>query len=164
MKKYTDFRSQQGAVLVISLVLLAVLTLAGVASMSGSSLELRSASNAQQYHTAFEEALAQIEFVVSQDTNNPMNYLVAIQDVDDQSTWPAAQVCDTSNGCLAGTNATATASMEFSGGCTTMPGFSLEAGRAPVMRTFDITVTAQNNTGTSRSIQVQGAQHPAAGC
>ncbi len=156
-------QSQRGAVLVLSLVLLTVLTLAGVASMTGSSLELRASSNAQQYQQVFEAALSRIEFAASADPDNPLDYLVQIPDIEDPTTWPQ-QTCDSNDGCADGSGWTATAAMDFTGGCRAMPGFSLESGRAPVMRTFEITVDASNTAGTARSVQVQGVRHPAAGC
>ncbi len=161
----TQQRYQHGAVLIMALVLMTVMTLAGVASMSGSTLELRSASNAQQYYSAYEAAQSRIEFVTSNIDSNPVDFLVAIPDIEDASTWPT-QTCNAADGCPDGSGGswTATAEVVFTGGCKEIPGFSLESGRAPVMRTFEITVDAQNSTGTSRSVQVQGVRHPAAGC
>ncbi len=156
-------QTQCGAVLVISLVLLAVLTLAGVASMSGSTLELRASSNAQQFQRVYEAALSRIEFATSEDPDNPLDYLQFIQDVDDPASW-VAQTCNSADGCADGADWTATAEMRFTGGCRTMPGFSLESGKAPVMRTFEITVNASNAAGNTRSTQVQGVRHPAAAC
>jgi len=157
--------TQRGAVLIMALVLMTVMTLAGVASMSGSTLELRSASNAQQYYSAFEAAQSRIEFAASNNPNNPLDYLAVIPDVEDPATWPV-QTCDASDGCPDANDGswTATATMEFTGGCAPMAGYSQEAGRSVVMRTFAITVEAQNAAGTSRSIQVQGVRHPAASC
>ncbi len=156
-------KTQSGAVLVVSLVLLTVMTLVGVASMTGSTLELKAAGNAQQFHSAFEAGLSRIEFAVSRDDANPLDYLVAIPDIDNPNTWPT-QTCDAGDGCPDGSNWSATAQLDFTGGCREMPGFSLESGRAPVMRTFEVVVNAKNATGTSTSVQVQGVRHPAAGC
>jgi len=163
MNAYNLPHRQGGAVLVVSLVLMTVLTLIGVASMTSSSLELKAASNSQQLHTAFEGGLSRIEFAASNNDNNPINYLIAIQNVDLPATWPV-QTCNVADGCADGTNWNATAQVVFTGGCREMPGFSLESGRAPVMRTFEIDVAAQNSTGTSTSNQVQGVRYPAAGC
>ena len=45
--------AQKGAVLILALVMLTVLTIIGASSMSRSSLELKIASNAQQHNVAF---------------------------------------------------------------------------------------------------------------
>lgn len=161
MTCFVNRQSQQGAVLVIALVILTVLTLIGVAMVQHSSLEMNATRNYKQFQEAFEGALSRIEFATSTDANNPLNYLIAIPDVENSSTWPT-QNCNSVDGCADGTNWSATAVMTFTGGCRTMPGFSLESGKAPVMRTFDITVNA--SSGLARSVQVQGVRHPAAGC
>jgi type II secretory pathway pseudopilin PulG len=163
MKNITCKHAQQGAVLVISLVLLTVLTLVGVASMSSSSLELKAASNAQQYKSAYEAAQSRIEFAATNNAINPLDYLIAIPDIDNPSTWPV-QNCDDTDGCPDGSTWTATAQLDYTGGCGPAAGYSIEADRGPVMRTFAITVDAQNNSGTSSSVQVQGVRHLAAGC
>ncbi len=55
-----------GAVLVMALVLLTVMTLIGVASMTGSSMQMRVASNMQQHNIAFQGcAVACSVYVVS---------------------------------------------------------------------------------------------------
>ena len=163
INQFANKKSQQGAVLVVSLVILTVLTLVGVALMQSSSLEMNAARNHKQFQSAFEGALSRIEFATSTDNANPLNYLIAIPDIDDPSTWPQ-QTCDVGDGCPDGSNWSASAVMDFTGGCRTMPGFSLESGKAPVMRTFDITVDSQDVTGIAHSVQVQGVRHPAAGC
>ncbi len=163
MNRELKLQTQNGAVLIIALVILTVLTLAGVASMSGSTLELRSAKNAQEHQKVFEGAMSRIEFAASTDDANPLDYLVAIQDVDDPDTW-VTQTCNADDNCPDGSDWTATATMEFTGGCRTMPGYSLEDGRSPVMRTFEIRVEASNSAGNAKSVQVQGVRHPAAGC
>ena len=161
----TGKHKQGGAVLIMALVLMTVLTLAGVASMSGSTLELRAASNAQQFYSAYEAAQSRIEFAASNNDQNPLDFLINIPDIENPDTWPV-QTCNPVDGCPDGPGGswTATAELRFTGGCDEMPGYSLESGRAPVMRTFEIVVDAQNQTGTSHSVQVQGVRHPAAGC
>ena len=156
---------QNGAVLVVALVLLTVLTLIGVASMQASSLELRAASNAQQYNVAFEAALSRIEFGISEDDNNPLNFQVAIPDIDDPSTWPV-QTCNAADGCAddpAG-DWVATAELTFAGRCDKDIGYSLEDGRGIYFSHFNLTVDAQAYGGAARSVQVQGARFPVAGC
>ena len=151
--------------LIMALVLMAVLTLAGVASMSDSVLELRAASNSQQFYSAFEAAQSRIELAASNNIRNPLDYLINIPDVKSPETWPV-QTCNAADLCpdSQGDGWTATTELRFTGGCDPAPGYSLESGRAPVMRTFEIVVNTQNKTGASHSIQVQGVRHPAAGC
>ena len=160
-----NMKRQNGAVLVVALVLLTVLTLIGVASMQSSSLELRAASNAQQYNIAFEAALSRIDFATSEDDNNPLNFLIAVQDVSDPGTWPT-QTCNAADGCAddAGGDWTATAELTFNGTCTPGTGYSLEDGRAVYFRHFNLSVDAQAFGGSARSVQVQGVRHPSAGC
>jgi type IV pilus assembly protein PilX len=62
--EFKSMRAQQGAALVVSLVLLAVVTLIGVTGMQNSTSELKMATAAQDHATAFaaaEAALTQVE-------------------------------------------------------------------------------------------------------
>lgn len=163
MNKPMTRNRQQGAVLVVSLVLMTVITLIGVATMQSTTLEMRAAGNAQMSHTAFEGGQSRIEFAASNSNANPVNYLVAIQTPADPTSWPV-QTCDPGDGCVDGSSWKATAQVNFTGGCRQMIGYSLEDGRAPVMRTFEVVVNAQTSNGQSTSNQVQGVRHPAAGC
>ncbi|MCK5877587.1 MAG: hypothetical protein KAG43_08125, partial [Candidatus Marithrix sp.] len=52
---------QQGAVLLMSLVLLIVLTLLGVSALDSTKLETRMAANVKEDHTAFQAANAGID-------------------------------------------------------------------------------------------------------
>ena len=58
-------KRQQGFVLVLVLVMLAVLTLIGVSSMNSSSIELKSVANAKQHSIAFNVVQSAIEYAVS---------------------------------------------------------------------------------------------------
>ena len=73
-------KKQQGAVLVMALVMLTVLTLIGVSSMSSSTLELKVAGNTQQHDVAFQAAQSVIDIAASKDPLNTNNYQVFITD------------------------------------------------------------------------------------
>ena len=69
-----NVKKQSGMVLVLALVMLAVLTLIGVASMDSSSLELKVAANTQEHEVAFQAAQAVIAFATSIDPDNTVDY------------------------------------------------------------------------------------------
>ncbi|MGD2160098.1 MAG: pilus assembly PilX N-terminal domain-containing protein, partial [Gammaproteobacteria bacterium] len=74
--KLQQLDKQQGAVLVMALVMLTVLTLIGVSSMSSSTLELKVAGNTQQHDIAFQAAQSIIDIAASEDPANTNNYQV----------------------------------------------------------------------------------------
>ena len=76
--KKLHIEKQKGAVLVMALVMLTVLTLIGVSSMSSSTLELKVASNTQQHDIAFQAAQTVIEIAASEDPLNTNNYQVFV--------------------------------------------------------------------------------------
>ncbi|WP_133716309.1 PilX N-terminal domain-containing pilus assembly protein [Methylocaldum gracile] len=67
MKSCGNLQTQKGAALVVSLLILLVVTVVGLAGMRTSTQELRMASNAEDKQTAFQQAQAAIDFLV----NNP---------------------------------------------------------------------------------------------
>lgn len=68
----TDFHSQRGASLVISLILLLVLTVLGVVGMSTATLELAMAGNMQYQNGAFEAADSIVEAEIIRDDIAPL--------------------------------------------------------------------------------------------
>lgn len=69
MDRYTNISSrqrQQGATLVVGLILLLVLTVLGVSGMNTSTLELTMASNAQFHQDAFQAAETGIDISIAQ--------------------------------------------------------------------------------------------------
>ncbi len=141
---------QQGFVLILVLVLLAVLTLIGVSSMNSSSIELKATANARQHHVAFNAVQSLLEFAVSgQDTVT----------VDFQTTSSTAQTVPyTMDGA-----SSLSASVVYAG-CAPSPGSSLEEGKGFSSNFFDITGKGSNATDTASSTQVQGIRFPAAAC
>ena len=163
MKQMPISHKQQGAVLVIALVILTVLTLAGVASMSGSSLELRAASNSQLYTEACEAAASRIEFAISRDDANPVDFSINIPDVTDSTTWPV-QTCDDGDGCPEVGNTTTAAKVEFTGYCQKLNGYSMEDGKTLHIRAFEVTAEAQSSNSAAKCTQVMGVRYPSASC
>lgn len=161
---------QTGVVLVMSLVMLAVLTLIGVSSMSSSTLEMKVAGNMQQHAVAFQAAQSRLAFAASEDPGdpsdgisaNPINYLVAIDVQADPSTWPV-QTCNASDGCVNGDGWVATAEVSYLN-CGKGLGSSLESGKGFSYRIFEIVATGETSTGSSRSVQASALRFPVKGC
>ena len=149
---------QQGAVLVMALVLLIVLTLIGVASMQGSSMELKVASNAQQRNTAFEAAQSLIDIAAS--LNDPLN-------TNDYQTFVAdsalAGYKQNITYAPAGVNMAATSVTTWDD-CAKQVGSSLEEGKGFSMNSFSVLSTGQTTSGSATSVQRQGVRFPAASC
>ena len=150
-------RKQKGAVLVMALVMLTVLTLIGVSSMSSSTLELKVAGNTQQHDIAFQAAQTIIDIAASEDPLNTNNYQVFVTD-------PANPLFEqTINYASADGEATAQAAT-FWVGCKKNIGSSLEEGKAPASNIFKVRATGQTITGSSSSVQMQGLRFPSAAC
>ena len=149
---------QQGAVLVMALVLLIVLTLIGVASMQGSSMELKVASNAQQRNTAFEAAQSLIDIAASlDDPVNTNDYQTFIAD----STLAGYKqlISYTPMGLDIAANSVTTWD-----DCAKQVGSSLEEGKGFSMNSFSVRSAGQTTTGSATSTQLQGVRFPAAAC
>jgi len=146
-------KRQQGFVLVLVLVLLAVLTLIGVSSMNSSSMELKAVGNAKQHSIAFNAVQSAIEYAVSADP-----VVTAAIDFQTNDDTQVQTVTTTVTG-----SGTLTADARFSG-CGIAPGSSLQAGKGFSYNFFDITVSGTNAVGTANSTQVQGIRFPAASC
>lgn len=153
---------QSGVVLVMALVMLAVLTLIGVTSMSGSTLEMKVASNMQQHNVAFQAAQSRLAFAGADDPSNPIDYLLAIDVAADPSTWPV-QDCNADDGCVNGADWVATAEVKYVT-CGKGYGSSLEAGKGFSYRIFEIQATGETTTGSSRSVQAAAMRYPVKGC
>ena len=153
---------QKGAVLVLALVMLTVLTLIGVSSMSSSSLELKVASNAQQHNIAFQGAQSRIAFASVDDPVNPIDFLIAIDVTADPSTWPV-QTCNPGDGCPDGGDWVASADVRYLD-CSKGYGSSLEAGKGYSYRIFEVTATGETASLSSRSTQVGAVRYPVKRC
>ena len=144
---------QQGFVLVLVLVMLAVLTLIGVSSMNSSSMELKAVGNAKQHSIAFNVVQSVIEYAVSSDPVVVAALDFQTNDVNDTSTVSATVANGTS----------LSATVQFSG-CGVAPGSSLQPDKGFSYNFFDITASGTNAAGTASSTQVQGVRFPAASC
>ena len=154
--------TQKGAVLILALVMLTVLTIIGASSMSRSSLELKVASNAQQHNVAFQGAQSRLAFATSNDPTNPINFLIPIDFSADPSTW-TEQTCDPADGCPSSTNWAATATVAALD-CDKGIGDSLEEGKGVSRRYFAITAIGETTPFTSRSTQVRAIRYPVKNC
>ena len=154
---------QKGAVLILALVMLTVLTLIGLSSMSSSSLELKVANNAQQHHVAFQAAQSRLAFAANTtDPVNPINYLIAVN-FDDPPSWPV-QTCNPADGCPDSGTWVATATV-LPVDCNPLSiGFSMEEGKGLARRYFEITAIGQTTTLSSRSTQVTAVRMFAKNC
>lgn len=134
---------QQGFVLVLALVLLTVLTLIGVTAMNSANMEVRIAANASQHQRLVSKTESTIHLVTSSSPSNPISY---------QTSTPQS---------YAGTNTTA--SVQYVG-CAKGIGSSLEEGRGFSYSFYQIQAGSTLTTGSSTSVQMQGARYPAAAC
>ena len=145
---------QQGFVLVLVLVMLAVLTLIGVSSMNSANMELKATANAKQHQAAFHVGQSVLEFAVSAKGATLIDFQINDPDV--------TQTIDiTTEGFSVTGGSDYSASAVFVG-CGVGVGSSLEKGFS--FNFFDITGTGSNAVGTATSVQVQGIRFPAAAC
>jgi len=153
-----SIQQQRGAVLVMALVMLTVLTLIGVSSMSSSTIELKVASNTQQHDIAFQAAQSIIDIAASPDSPlNTNNYQVFETD--------SAAIGYEQNLYYTGTSGKSAAqAITVWVGCKSQIGSSLEQGKAPVINFFNVTATGSTVTGSASSVQMQGVRYPAAAC
>lgn len=148
----SSHKHQQGFVLVLSLVLLAVMTLIGVSSMDSASMELRAAGNAQQHQVAFNAVQSLLEYTVSDQGETP---IIDFQTSDEDLTQTVTATLPNAK--------SLSASIVYSG-CSIGLGSSLEKGKGFSYNFFTITGTGQNTTETATSIQGQGVRYPSASC
>lgn len=144
--------NQQGFVLILALVLLAVMTLIGVSSMNSANMELKAAGNAQQHHVAFNAVQSLIEFIVSDQGAAPV---VDFQVSDSATTQTVTTAVADASGL------TADVVLE---GCSASVGSSLEAGKGFRYNFFNISASGSNAVGSATSIQAQGVRYTAAAC
>lgn len=143
---------QRGFVLILSLVMLAVLTLIGVSSMNRSNMELKSAANSRQHQAAFNAAQSVLEYASSD---------AGVKAIDYQTTTPNSVSSYADAGDLNATNVSAVVNYV---GCSAAIGSSLEEGKGFSYSYFNVAGSASNATGTATSLQSQGVRYPAAGC
>ncbi|MDH5610850.1 MAG: pilus assembly PilX N-terminal domain-containing protein [Gammaproteobacteria bacterium] len=154
-------KKQTGVVLVMALIMLLVLTIIGVSSMGGSTLEMKVAGNMQQRNIAFQATQSRLAFAGSSGAPNPVDYLIPIPDTSN----PPVQTCNPTDSppCPDGPGWVATAEVIYLS-CAKGSGNSLEAGKGVSYRTFEIKANGQTPTGSSRSVQVSAMRYPVKGC
>lgn len=151
-KKRMVYGGQRGFVLVLTLVMLAVLTLIGVSSMNSANIELKATSNALQHQVAFNGVQSLLEFVMSDQGDTPV---VDYQIMDKALVQTVTTTVNNTSNLSANVQLT---------GCSKAEGSSLEAGKGFSYNFFDIQASGSNSAQTATSIQGQGVSYPAASC
>ena len=154
-QKQQQANKQQGFVLIMALVMLAVMTLIGVSSMNSANMELKATANAQQHQVAFNGVQSVLEFAISKTGSSGINF---------QTNDTTPQVVTTTVA-----NAHSLSAAAVFQGCSVGVGSSLEAGKGFSYNFFNITGTGSNETvsgtkGKATSTQTQGVRYPAAAC
>ena len=161
----SGIKKQSGAVLVIALVLLAVLTLIGVSSMESASVQLKVSSNTQEHEVAFQSAQSVIAFISSEEVgiNTDTDWVAPANTkrIDYHSISTTPQIIDFPYSATTGTTGRAVVTRV---GCSAGIGDSLEDGKGQKYNFYDAQVTGNNVSGSSTSVQVQGVRYFAAGC
>ena len=158
---FYNVKKQSGMVLVLALVMLAVLTLIGVASMDSSSLELKVAANTQEHEVAFQAAQTVIAFVTSEDPENTIDYHDVSATAQTISYPPAS---NSNMGDLPADEQISGSATVTRVGCSAGIGDSLEEGKGTKYNFYNAQVVGLNVTGSSNSVQMQGVRYFAAGC
>jgi type II secretory pathway pseudopilin PulG len=139
---------QQGFVLILTLVLLAVMTLIAVSSMNSANVELKAASNARQHQFAFNAVQSLLEYAVSGEGVTILDF----QDTKAVDQTLTATYPDAKN---------LTAVMNHAG-CGPALGSSLSGNFK--YNYFQVRGSGENKTGTASSVQAVGVRYPAAAC
>ena len=145
---------QHGFVLVMALVLLAVMTLIGVASMNSANMELKATANARQHQIAFTAVQSLLEYALSTDAVNTGGTLIDYQTTDLLLTQTVDHPSAANN---------AQGSIKFAG-CSSGVGSSLEEGKGVSYNFYVIEATGSNATKTATSWQGRGVRNSAAAC
>ncbi len=146
---------QRGFVLVMSLVLLAAMTLIGVSSMTGANMELKATANARQHQIAFNAVHSLLEYTLSADAVTTANVPVDYQIADTAVTQNVTHTLE---------NASALQASIVFAGCSSGVGSSLEAGKGVSYNFYSITASGSTTAGTSTSLQNRGVRYPSASC
>ena len=151
-KKRMHGNRQQGFVLILALVMLAVLTLIGVSSMNSANIELKATSNALQHQIAFNGVQSLLEYILSEKGNAAaIDYQIMDTNLVQTATTSVANTSSLS------------ATVQLTG-CSKAEGSSLEQGKGFSYNFFNIRASGSNASGTATSVQGQGVRYPAASC
>jgi len=132
-------------------VMLSVLTLIGVSSMRSSSMELKAVANAKQHAIAFNVTQSALEYAVSADGADEIDF-----QINDPLVTQTVTPTVANGGAIS-------ADAVFSG-CGSASGNSLQTGKGFSYNFFDITATGSNTAETATSVQSQGIRFPSASC
>lgn len=153
-KQLKQGNRQQGFVLILALVLLAVMTLIGVSSMNSANMELRATANAQQHQHAFITGQSVLAYAISASAVRSDSGLPPDFQTSDPAPQPIKIIMD-------GVDIVSAATYV---GCATGVGSSLEEGKGFSYNFFNIEGMGINKGSTATSIQNQGIRFPAAAC
>jgi len=145
---------QHGFVLVMALVLLAVMTLIGVASMNSANMELKATANARQHQIAFTAVQSLLEYALSTDALTTGGTFIDYQVTDLLLTQTVAHPSASNN---------SQGSVVYAG-CSAGVGSSLEEGKGVSYNFYQIEASGSNSTNTSTSWQGRGVRNSAASC
>jgi len=146
--------NQQGFVLILALVLLAVMTLIGVSSMNSANMELKATANARQHQLAFNAVQSLLEYTLSKGALTTAGVLIDYQTTDTALQQLVEHPALSNN---------SQASVGYAG-CSSVVGSSLEAGRSFSFNFYSVAANGTNSTGTSSSQVNQGVRYPSASC
>ena len=157
VSRSTGPADQQGAALMVGLMLLLVLTVAGISTMRNTTFQERMAANAQFHTTTFQGAESAIRRIVGEvggDIAPPANQdNVLITAIDTTQTAPTRTVA------VAGDQSITSSATVTYGGQQVAPGFSLGAGKAKIVaHQFNITATSSLPGAAAASSHQQGIQ------
>jgi len=147
-------QQQQGAALMVAMVMIFVMSVLGVSSMRSGTLEGQLVSNAYQKDLTFQAAESATDFIIADDTK--------LEDVICTSTAVQTDVDQLESGAVLET----TVDVEY-GGESIVLGYSLSAGFTAMRFTATGTSTLTNSGTTSRISQgvfIIGAKSTSGGC
>jgi len=92
MKTMANIKRQQGAALVVGLILLVVITVLAISGMNTATTELAMARNDQNYENAFQAAETGLEAILAQGTWDPVAGATVTQVINDHDSVTATLV------------------------------------------------------------------------
>jgi hypothetical protein len=152
-----NIQKQQGTILIVSLVLLTILTLAGVSNMRSSMLDLKILANSRASFNSFQAASSAISQAMGEGDASFNYALVPGKELKYEYVTGKDS---NGNDISISVKVKITKGKEASGGGTALGqakyGQSLGRSRSASFMYRQILVTASDSSGNSRSVQVQG--------
>lgn len=149
-----NYSRQQGAVLLVGLLILLLATLISVAAMNNSNLQERMASNAQNLNQTFQTAQSAIDNKMSNIDYSEMSQAIATATATNP-TWP------TSSFSLGNSSVTTTVTMKYRGeGLSKGNSMTADEGASNIPpQIFELLATSQMSGNNAASNIVQGFIH-----